>query len=168
MKHTGWPAALVALAALVAPAGPASAAGCSVAGLGWMAGTWRSSADPARAQESWVVAPGGVLMGNSWEFPAQGGGYAEILTVRPEGAAIIMVLRHFDVGLKKAWEEREAPMIFLAADCDAQSVVFDGQGDRSGEHLTYRRSGTDLLILGDFLHGGKPLHVEFHMSLAPG
>ena len=157
---------LVATAALTLPAAHVAAAECSLAGLEWMAGTWRSTDDPGRAQERWVLAPGGVLMGSSWEFPQQGGGYAEILTVRPEGTAIVMVLRHFDVGLRKAREEREAPMIFAAASCDAQSAVFDGQGKRTGEHLTYRRSGTALLILGDFLHHGQPLHVEFHMTLA--
>jgi hypothetical protein len=129
-----------------------------------MAGTWRNYAEPTRAQERWVAAPGGVLMGSSWEFPQQGGGYAEVMTVRQEGAVTVMVLRHFDVGLARAWEERELPMRFIAARCDGQSAVFDGQGDRSGEHLTYKRTGDSLLVLGDFIHHGKPVHVEFRMT----
>jgi hypothetical protein len=32
--------------------------------------------------------------------------------------------------------------------------------------LTYKRSGEALLIVGDFLHHGKPDHEEWHMTLA--
>jgi len=110
-----------------------------------------------------VVAPEGVLMGSAWEFPEGKAGYAEIMTVRPDGAALVMILRHFDGGLKRAWEDRDAPMVFEASACDRNSVVFDGQGNHVGEHLTYRRSANDLLIIGDFLHNGTPHREEWHM-----
>jgi hypothetical protein len=128
-----------------------------------MAGTWHNAADPARAQERWVVAPENVLMGSSWEFPQGRSGYAEIMTVKQDGTAIVMLLRHFDGGLSRAWEDREAPMVFTASSCENQSVVLDGQGDHKGEHLSYKRSEKDLLIVGDFLHHGKPDHEEWRM-----
>jgi hypothetical protein len=53
-----------------------------------------------------------------------------------------------------------------AASCDAGSAVFDGQGDHAGEHLTYKRSGDSLLIIGDFLHHGTPSRMEWHMARA--
>jgi hypothetical protein len=55
-------------------------------------------------------------------------------------------------------------MIFTAARCTDGSVVFDGEGDHAGEHLTYQRTGNDLLITGDFLHHGTADHEEWHMT----
>ena len=110
-----------------------------------------------------MVAPEGALMGSAWEFPEGKAGYAEIMTVRSDGDAIVMVLRHFDGGLKRAWEERDVPMVFRASLCDRNSAVFDGQGDHMGEHLTYKRAADQLLIVGDFLHHGTPDHEEWHM-----
>jgi len=154
----------VAVAAfLVAGAVAAHAAPCTLAGLSWMAGDWHNSADPNGSEERWTVAPGGVLMGSAFEFEKDGKDYAEALTVRQDGAAINMVLRHFDIDLGRAWEERTAPMIFAAASCDGQSAVFDGQGEHAGEHLTYKRTHEGLTIIGDFLHHGKPAHVEWKM-----
>jgi len=142
------------------------AAPCALPELRWMAGSWHNAKDPARAQERWVVAPLDVLMGSSWEFPQGKSGYAEIMTVKQNGDAITMLLRHFDGGLTRAWEERDAPMIFKASACEKSSVVFDGQGDHEGEHLTYKRSGAHLLIIGDFLHKGVPDHEEWQMIKA--
>jgi hypothetical protein len=154
----------LAAALLVVGLAPlARAAECSLTDLGWLAGDWHNAANPRRAQERWVVAPDGVLMGNAWEFPEGKAGYAEIMTIRPDGDALVMVLRHFDGGLKRAWEERDAPMLFKATVCERDSAVFDGQGDRVGEHLSYRRTGKTLLIVGDFLHHGTPDHEEWHM-----
>jgi hypothetical protein len=130
-----------------------------------MAGNWQNAADPQGAQERWVIAPNDVLMGSSFEFPKSGAGYAELMTVRREGDAIAMMLRHFDGGLRRAWEEREAPMVFNASSCDSNSAVFDGQGTHAGEHLTYKRDGKKLHIIGDFLHRGKPDHEEWAMIL---
>jgi hypothetical protein len=163
------PAALrliVALLALTVADAAAHATPCTLAGVQWMAGNWRNSANQTGAQEQWTVAPGGVLMGSSWEASHDGKGYAEIMTVRQETGSIRMVLRHFDLALSKAWEERTAPMVFTASNCDGSSAVFDGQDDHAGEHLTYKRSGDSLLIVGDFLHHGKPDHEEWRMTLA--
>jgi hypothetical protein len=140
----------------VAGAVAAQAAPCTLAGLSWMAGDWHNSADPNGSEERWTVAPGEVLMGSAFEFEKDGKGYAEALTVRQDGAAINMVLRHFDIDLGRAWEERTAPMIFAAASCD-------GQCEHAGEHLTYKRTHERLTIIGDFLHHGKPAHVEWRM-----
>jgi len=160
---------LAAVAALLtAGTIAAHAAPCSLAGLSWMAGDWRNADDPAGSQERWTLAPGGVLMGASFEFEKDGTGYAEAMTVRQDGAAINMVLRHFDAALSKAWEERAAPMIFTAVSCDGESAIFDGQGDHVGEHLTYKRTPEGLTIIGDFLHHGKPSRVEWKMIAGKG
>jgi hypothetical protein len=131
-----------------------------------MAGDWRNTANPTGAQERWTVAPGGVLMGSAWEANQDGKGYAEIMTVREESGSIQMILRHFDMALNKAWEERTTPMVFTESACDGRSATFDGQGDHTGEHLTYSRSAKTLVIVGDFLHHGQPHREEWHMIAA--
>jgi hypothetical protein len=159
-----WLLALIVL--IAAPDCLAQASPCSLSGLSWMAGAWRSADDPEGAQERWAIAPQNVLMGSAWQFSKGQSGYAEIMTVKQDGASIAMLLRHFDGGLTRAWEERNAPMVFTASRCAGESVVFDGQGDHAGEHLTYKRSGANLLIVGDFLHHGTPDHEEWHMVRA--
>jgi hypothetical protein len=156
---------MLSVGLLVLTGSPASrAATCSLATLAWMAGTWRNSENPDGAQERWVVAPGQVLMGSSWEFPPGKSGYAEIMTIRPDGADVAMILRHFDGGLAHAREERATPMVFTASDCTAQSVLFSGQGAQAGEQMRYTRSADALLIAADFLHHGTPQHIEWHMK----
>jgi hypothetical protein len=106
-----------------------------------MAGDWRNAANPAGARERWIVAPGGVLMGSAWEGSQDGKGYAEIMTVRDEMGSIHMVLRHFDLALSKAWEERTAPMVFAASSLQRHI----GSLRRSGRS---RGRASDLQALG--------------------
>ena len=155
-----------ALSLIVGGVSAAHAGQCSLSNLSWMAGTWQNITDPQGAQERWAVAPQNVLMGSSWEFPKGKAGYAEIMTVKQDGETISMLLRHFDGGLNRAWEERDKPMVFTVSSCARDSVVFDGQVDHIGEHLTYRRTGKSLLIVGDFIHHGTPDHEEWHMTRA--
>jgi hypothetical protein len=144
----------------------AGAGPCSLQAISWMAGSWHNASTPQEAQERWVVAPDGVLMGSAWQIPKGKSGFAEIMTVRQDGNAISMLLRHFDGGLSKAWEERDAPMVFTVASCSGTSVVFDGQGSHIGEHLTYTRTDENLLIVGDFLHNGTAIRAEWRMIRA--
>jgi hypothetical protein len=146
---------------------PGEASVCSLTGLAWIAGTWRDVSDPERSQERWVAAPDHVLMGTAWEFPKGKAGYAELMTLRPSGNAVSMYLRHFDGALSKAWEEREAPMVFEAASCENASAVFEGRDDHAGERLSYSRAGNRLTIIGNFLHQGKPVRMEWHMRRGP-
>jgi hypothetical protein len=139
---------------------------CHMTDLRWMAGDWHNASDPSRAQERWALAPDSILMGSSWEFPPGKAGYAEIMTVRPDGGSISMFLRHFDAGLKGAWEERGAPMVFQLSSCDRETANFEGQGDHAGERMSYRRSGERLLIVADFLHHGTPDHEQWQMVRA--
>jgi hypothetical protein len=159
---------VAAMAALVClAAAPALAAdSCALAGLGWMTGDWHNATDPARAQERWVVAPGSVLMGSSWEFPEGKNGFAEVMTIRPDGAGVSMFLRHFGGDLARAWEEKDAPMVFTLSKCGASSATFDGQGGNTGERMIYTRTGDALLIAADFIHKSGPVHVEWHMVRA--
>jgi hypothetical protein len=51
-------------------------------------------------------------------------------------------------------------MVFVAASCERETVVFDGLGPQAGEHMTYRRQGAHLRFTGDFIHQGKAFRAE--------
>jgi hypothetical protein len=150
-----------ALAATLFVAPSAHAASCRLADLRWMIGVWRDDSPGVKSEERWVAGPGDRLMGSSWLLhDDRPGGVVEAETIQADKAgAINLTLRHFTADLASAWEEKTAPMVFTAADCGPKSVVFDGQGDHAGEHITYRRDGSVLNFTGDFLHGGKPIQV---------
>jgi len=103
-------------------------------------------------------------MGSSWTFPKKGAGFAEVMTITREGDQVLMRLRHFDRGIKAAWEEKSAPMIFALTKCEDHSAVFSGAENHAGERLTYTRSAASLTIVGDFIHDGSPLRLEFHLK----
>jgi hypothetical protein len=154
----------LAAALLLAPA--AYAAPCSLASLGWMAGAWRYDTADTKSEERWVAAPDDRLMGSAWELhPGRPGGVVESETIQVVGGGVVLRLRHTTADLSSAWEEKTAPMTFAAASCAANQVVFDGQTDRIGEHITYRRDGDILTFTGDFLHQGKPVRVAIAFTL---
>jgi hypothetical protein len=114
-----------------------------------------------QSEERWTIAPGDRLMGSSWLLHNDGpGGVVEASTIQNAGATVAMRLRHFSSSLDQAREEKDTPMVFIAARCDIDSVEFDGQGAQAGEHMSYRRIGDNLLFVGDFIHQGKPVHAE--------
>ena len=53
-------------------------------------------------------------MGSAFEFPQGKAGFAEFMTIREGDGGVVMLLRHFDGALARAWEERDAPMVFTA------------------------------------------------------
>jgi hypothetical protein len=163
MSRTILPAALAAAAAL---AGAAHADSCSLNGLGWMQGAWRDDHDTVQSEERWIAGPGGRLMESAWVLRTDTpGGFLEAGTIRDEAGVITFRLRHFSSDLATAREEKDAPLVFTAARCDAASVVFDGQGPHAGEHITYRRAGDAMTFIGDFIHDGQPVRAEVDYKL---
>jgi len=140
---------------------PALADPCTLAGLTWMHGVWRDRNDVMQVEERWTIGPDDRLLGSSWLLhPGRAGGVIEAETITSDSGTLALRIRHFDDTISHAREEKDAPMLFLAARCDANAVVFDGQGPQAGEHIGYRREGDHLTFVGDFLHQGKPIHVE--------
>jgi hypothetical protein len=81
--------------------------------------------------------------------------------------ALVMRLRHYSDNLARDQEGHDPPMQFRFKECQDRSAVLDGEGKNEGEHLTYRRvDDQQLLIIGDFLHDGKPDHEEFKLNKA--
>jgi hypothetical protein len=158
---------LAASIAALMTATVADAAPCKLSDLHWLKGIWRYDTATTQSEERWTIGLGDRLMGSSWLLHGDApGGVIEASTIQNDGDNVAMRLRHFSSTLSLAREEKDAPMVFTAARCDASSVVFDGQGTQAGEHMTYRRNGDGLIFLGDFIHQGQPVHVEVDFTKA--
>jgi len=154
MKNGLW---LLALSGIV----DAAASPCSLSALHWMKGAWHDRSATMQVEERWAIGPDDRLLGSSWLLhPGRAGGVLEAETIMSDAGTITLRIRHFDDTLAQAREDKDAPMVFLASSCAENEVVFDGQGDRAGEHITYRREGDRMRFIGDFIHQGKPIHVE--------
>jgi hypothetical protein len=159
---------LLPLAALaLGLAGRAGADPCTLKNLHWMAGTWRDSDKDSSAEERWVLVPGERLVGSSWALHKNSpNGVIEAMTLIEEDGRPIMRLRHFDPSLERAREGKDTPMVFVATSCTRNSMTLDGTGDQSGERFVYARDKKELKFVGEFVHEGKPLHVELKFVLA--
>jgi Domain of unknown function (DUF6265) len=158
-------ATIAALGAFAA-ARPAAAA-CALPDLAWMAGDWRADSGADRSEERWIVAPGDRLIGSSWSLHTdRPSGGLEAETIEADSDHIALRLRHFDATLGHEREGQDAPMLFTTSACAPNVVTFDGQGDRAGEHITYRRRGGSMDFIGDFIHAGAPVKVEITFVLA--
>ena len=147
--------------------GPAAAQQpCTLEGLKWLKGVWMQKNDETHGEERWTIAPSGQMVGASWFLhPGRDGGLIEAMTILPDkdlscNDRIVLRIRHFNATLTQAEEEKDAPMQFVASSCERSTVVFDGQGARAGEHMTYRRSFSRLSFVGEFIHDGKSVRDE--------
>jgi hypothetical protein len=143
------------------------AALCTLAGLDWLSGSWRDDHPTVKTEERWIVGPGDRLVGASWSLHTDTpGGVIESMVIVKDTMGIVMRLRHFDPTLARAREEKDTPMLFVAASCEANSVRFDGTGAQAGEHMTYTRDGDRLNFLGEFIHSGQPVRAEVTFTRA--
>jgi hypothetical protein len=156
---------------LLAPL-PAFAQPCTLEGLKWLKGVWMQKNDETHGEERWTISPSGQMVGASWFLhPGRDGGLIESMTILPDkdlsgNDRIVLRIRHFNATLTQAEEEKDGPMQFVASSCERNMVVFDGQGARAGEHMTYRRSFSRLSFVGEFLHDGKSVRDEETFSRA--
>ena len=150
------------LTAAVVIGSGANAEPCSLASLGWMAGSWRDDSNPTmKVEERWVVGPDDRIIGSSWLLhPGRPGGVIEAMTIVADGNDVLLRIRHFDATLAAAREEKDAPMVFAATECEPNAVTFEGRGDRTGEKMHYRRDGQVKHFVGEFIHAGEPVRVE--------
>jgi hypothetical protein len=156
------------MASLLLAATPLCArAACSLEDVAFMEGVWRVDDGGSHGEERWTRTAANTLAGSAWVAKGTALSFAEALSiVAAEDGTVEMHLRHFDGTLSHAWEEKDAPMIFRAARCEANTAVFDGIGAKQGEHITYQRSGDELAFVGDFLRKGAPFRVELRMRAA--
>jgi hypothetical protein len=96
-----------------------SVVACTLEDVSFMQGEWRYSSGAARGEERWVLTPAHTLAGSSWEAKDGMVSYVESLAILSQGDRLEMHIRHFDGTLDHAWEDKESPMVFVLARCDA-------------------------------------------------
>jgi hypothetical protein len=139
---------------------------CKMDDLKWMQGVWRADTAERQTEERWVTGPDGVLFGSSWTKVAGKPAFIESLLISSDVGQLAMRLRHFARDLGMAMEDKDSPMTFNLASCDGATAMFEGQGNKLGERITYQRVDDGLVFTGDFLREGKPFQVkvEFHKT----
>jgi hypothetical protein len=158
--------AAVLLSPLLAAA-PAQAEECTLEALHWLQGAWSNTAVNTAGEERWVLLPGGALAGSAWETAKDGTPhFVEALSLALSDGKVTLRMRHFDGTLTRAWEDKTAPVTFVASRCGPGDVVFEGVGPHAGERITYARTKDRLSFVGEFIHKGKPHRVDLEMSRA--
>ncbi|TWB22654.1 hypothetical protein FBZ89_103280 [Nitrospirillum amazonense] len=144
---------------------PARAEECTLEALHWLQGAWGNTAVNTAGEERWVLLPGGMMAGSAWETAKDGTPhFMEVLNLSQAEGKVTLRMRHFDGTLTRAWEDKTAPVTFVASQCSLQTVVFQGQGTNTGERITYARTKDRLSFVGEFIHKGKPHRVDLEMS----
>jgi hypothetical protein len=125
-----------------------------------MSGVWRADAAERQTEERWVAGPDGVLFGSSWTMAPGKPAFIESMMIGAFDGKPGLRLRHFARDLQRSMEDADTPMLFNLASCDTNVAVYEGQGAKVGERITYQRDGNQLLFTGDFLREGKPFQVR--------
>ena len=119
--------------------------------LSWLVGSWEGDAFGGRAEEVWMPASGGSMMGT---FKLSVNGKAtiyEFFTLVPDGESLTLRLKHFDGDLI-GWEERDEFVEFPLVRLEKDAVYFAG--------LTYRRVGETNLVVHVAVSQGERVFEE--------
>jgi hypothetical protein len=123
--------------------------------ISWLDGRWVKAYGDNFMEEHWSNL-GGTFMGMCQEMKDGKATFLEISVIEPDGEDTVMRIRHFGPGLKSAWEEKEAPMVFKLGEHSNKKAVFEGAGVNQGEKVVYSLLTKDILdITTEFLRGGK-------------
>lgn len=107
----------------------AAAVSREVAALAFLEGTWRGEMEGDAVEEVWSAPSGDSIIGM---FRWQSGGKTtmwELLSVRSEGGAAVLRLRHFGPGLEPWKGECEGVAGMKATEVEKSRVVFTNAGE---------------------------------------
>lgn len=135
--------------------------------LAWKGGIWRADTAERQIEERWAAGPGGVLFGSSWAKAGGKPAFIEAMIVSQNGMQVVMRLRHFARDLSHSVEDIDSPMTFALASCGSNIAVFEGEGNKTGERMTYQRNADQLSFTGDFLRDGEPFRVKVDFRRTP-
>lgn len=132
-----------ATGAQTAPAPMAKPA--NFAELAWLAGVWQGEMWGGKTEEHWSV-PSGDSMMCMFSFVKDGQpNFYEFLALERREQGLVLHMRHFNPKLI-AWEEKDAPMLFLVTQATASEVVFERIDSASVKvKMTYKLAAPDRL-----------------------
>lgn len=166
MTRAKW-VALFFLLALLARAGEEEGKPDPLAGLGWMAGTWRMEDEGSVWEDHWSAPRGDSIIGTSrWIRQGKTALY-ELFTIEREGETLHLRMRHFNRGLVPWKSEAGGPLSWPLASASGQEVVFEEKSRDFPRRMVYRRPEKDVLVVRlEGVSGGKDAAQEFRFKRA--
>lgn len=123
---------------------PANAPKATLADAALLVGHWQGEFLGGQAEELWLPAAGGALVGMFRLHEAGQAQFYELMTVTEEGASLVMRLKHFHADMK-GWEEKDERVVFRLVKATPDGLWFEG--------LTYLRDPDGSLRVYVALHG---------------
>jgi hypothetical protein len=111
-------------------------AAATLESVAWIEGHWQGDGLGGTAEEVWAPPLGGTMMGMFRLVRSDSVAFYEILTLEPDGASLILRLKHFHPDLT-GWEERDEVVAFALVELAPGEARFDG--------MTFRRVDADRL-----------------------
>ena len=97
----------------------------TLADLAMLVGHWRGGFLGSTAEEVWLPAAGGAMLGTARLFKEEAVVFYELMIAVEEEGSVSLKLKHFDPGLK-GWEEKDATVTFRLVKADRNTLWFEG------------------------------------------
>ena len=118
----------------------------SVAELGWIAGSWRTTLGTDQLEEIWGEPMGNQLAG-AFRWIKDGKIWMnELITITDEGERIVFRLRHFSKDMVP-WEEKDGAITLPLISAGEREAVFESSDPRHPMRFVYRRPSEDKLTV---------------------
>jgi hypothetical protein len=116
---------------------PTEPVAATIDGLGWLSGHWRGDHRGGRIEEWWSEADGGMLLGMFRWIQDGAPRFYEILSVEPDGAALVFRIKHFGPGMV-GWEEQDGEVTLDLVSLTDAEAIFLKRGET--RWMIYRRN----------------------------
>jgi Domain of unknown function (DUF6265) len=138
----------------------ASAQG-SVASLSFLAGRWTASGPDGLQEENWSPPLGGNVMGSFRILKSGHAVFFEFWSIEEQNGKIVMLVKHYDAGLK-GWEEKDKATELQLTKTGPHTAELSG----SNVTLNYERTGEYLAATVTHMRAGKPETESFRLKRA--
>ena len=125
-----------------------------------MTGRWNFHNGANSGEETWDFSGSGLVEFATGSGAYSSGGVVKLGAISSEQGILVLRMRFFDGSLKRALEDKDAPVVFSASACGPGFIQFGGTG---GEYMRYERSGHDMINTGIANNNGKP--GQYHVLL---
>lgn len=151
------------------PAAEAPAPRVKIDSLAFLAGNWIGTLEGGAAEETWSAARGDSIVGMfRWHHPDGSTNMYELLSIKQEGDAAVLRLRHFDSKFEP-WKTEAAGVPALKGELLGPAHVIFRNGTEAGglASCEYRCTSADVLAVTVSFKaatGREPLKFEFKRS----
>jgi Domain of unknown function (DUF6265) len=126
------------------PPGTAAQGKPTLADFAWLAGRWQGTWGPRIAQEAWMPAKGGVMLGVFQTVDNGSTLVVELYTLVEKPGGIILYSRHFTPALEP-WETTKPTALKLASSTP-KVIEFDNPADGEPKRAIIRRIDADTYV----------------------